>query len=100
MRRMRAALAAVMAGLLAVAPLAGCGGGMLTPDVVVVNGAEPPNPLIPTGTNPGEEEVRRMRDLSARLQELSEHIRKEIPRDAYLASLTGRPRSPSEPMAP
>jgi oligopeptide transport system substrate-binding protein len=51
MRRMRAALAAVMAGLLAVAPVAGCGGGMLTPDVVVVNGAEPPNPLIPTGTN-------------------------------------------------
>jgi oligopeptide transport system substrate-binding protein len=51
MRRMRAALAAVVAGLLAVAPVAGCGGGMLTPDVVVVNGAEPPNPLIPTGTN-------------------------------------------------
>ncbi|MDT5173050.1 MAG: oligopeptide transport system substrate-binding protein [Mycobacterium sp.] len=51
MRRMRAALAAVVVGLLAVAPVAGCGGGMLTPDVVVVNGAEPPNPLVPTGTN-------------------------------------------------
>lgn len=47
MRRMRAALAA----LLVSAHLAGCGGGMLTPEVVVVNGAEPPNPLIPTGTN-------------------------------------------------
>ncbi len=57
-RRMRAALAwiaPVAAGLLAVAPvagsLAGCGGGVLTPDVVLVNGGEPPNPLVPTGTN-------------------------------------------------
>src|SRR3979490_81342 len=37
--------------MLAAASLAGCGGGVLSPDVVVVNGAEPPNPLIPTGTN-------------------------------------------------
>ncbi|OBK31058.1 ABC transporter substrate-binding protein [Mycobacterium asiaticum] len=37
--------------LLLVAMLTGCGGGVLTPDVVVVNAAEPPNPLIPTGTN-------------------------------------------------
>lgn len=54
MRRMRAApivLAIVAAGMLAVASLAGCGGGVLTPDVVLVNGGEPPNPLIPTGTN-------------------------------------------------
>jgi oligopeptide transport system substrate-binding protein len=58
MSRMRAALAAlapVAAVLLTVAAvagtLAGCGGGVLSPDVVVVNGGEPPNPLIPTGTN-------------------------------------------------
>jgi oligopeptide transport system substrate-binding protein len=57
MRRMRAALAVltpVAAALLAVASLAGslagCGGGVLTPDVVMVNGGEPPNPLIPTST--------------------------------------------------
>ncbi len=36
---------------LTVASLAGCGGGVLSPDLVVVNGGEPPNPLIPTGTN-------------------------------------------------
>ena len=29
----------------------GCGGGMLSPDLVVVNGGEPPYPLIPTSTN-------------------------------------------------
>jgi oligopeptide transport system substrate-binding protein len=55
MCRMRAALAAIAAGPLVVAliagVLAGCGGGILSPDVVVVNGGEPPNPLIPTGTN-------------------------------------------------
>lgn len=44
-------LALIVAGLLVVAPVAGCGGGVLTPDVVLVNGGEPPNPLIPTGTN-------------------------------------------------
>jgi oligopeptide transport system substrate-binding protein len=43
------AFAAVV--MLAVASLAGCGGGVLSPDLVVVNGGEPPNPLIPTGTN-------------------------------------------------
>ncbi|MCV7125342.1 ABC transporter substrate-binding protein [Mycobacterium lacus] len=51
---MRAALAwtaSVAAGLLVVAPAAGCGGGVLSPDVVLVNGGEPPNPLIPTSTN-------------------------------------------------
>jgi oligopeptide transport system substrate-binding protein len=58
MRRMRAPLAVlapVAAGMLAVASLAGfltaCGGGVLSPDLVVVNGGEPPNPLIPTNTN-------------------------------------------------
>jgi oligopeptide transport system substrate-binding protein len=53
MRRMRAALASlapVAAVLLAVAPVAGCGGGVLSPDVLVVNGGEPSNPLIPTST--------------------------------------------------
>lgn len=43
------AFAAVV--MLAVASLAGCGGGALSPELVVVNGGEPPNPLIPTGTN-------------------------------------------------
>jgi oligopeptide transport system substrate-binding protein len=43
------AFAAVV--MLTVASLAGCGGGVLSPDLVVVNGGEPPNPLIPTGTN-------------------------------------------------
>jgi len=54
MRRMRARLVLVAAGVLALAPLgslAGCGGGILSPDLVVVNGGEPPNPLVPTGTN-------------------------------------------------
>jgi oligopeptide transport system substrate-binding protein len=46
-----AVLAPIAAGMLAVASLAGCGGGALSPDLVVVNGGEPPNPLIPTGTN-------------------------------------------------
>lgn len=47
-RQMRAALAALATGLLVLAPVAGCGGGVLSPDVVLVNGGEPPNPLIPT----------------------------------------------------
>lgn len=54
MRRMRipvALLAPVAAAMLTIAALAGCGGGALSPDLVVVNGGEPPNPLIPTGTN-------------------------------------------------
>jgi oligopeptide transport system substrate-binding protein len=54
MRRMRAVLALlaqVAAVWLAVTPVAGCGGGVLSPDVVVVNGGEPSNPLIPTSTN-------------------------------------------------
>lgn len=54
MRAMRtppALLAPVVAAMLVVASLAGCGGGVLSPDLVVVNGREPPNPLIPTGTN-------------------------------------------------
>ncbi|MGA7055036.1 MAG: ABC transporter substrate-binding protein, partial [Mycobacterium sp.] len=50
MRRMRAVL--VQAALLAlVGCVAGCGGGVLSPDLVLVNGGEPANPLIPTGTN-------------------------------------------------
>lgn len=54
MRAMRtppALLAPLIAAMLAVASLAGCGGGVLSPDLVMVNGGEPPNPLIPTGTN-------------------------------------------------
>ncbi|ATA27557.1 dipeptide-binding ABC transporter [Mycobacterium lepraemurium] len=54
MRGMRtpvAVLATAAAALLVVASLAGCGGGVLSPDLVVVNGGEPPNPLVPTGTN-------------------------------------------------
>lgn len=54
MRRMRipvALLAPVAVAMLTIAALAGCGGGALSPDLVVVNGGEPPNPLIPTGTN-------------------------------------------------
>ncbi|BBX75858.1 ABC transporter substrate-binding protein [Mycobacterium shinjukuense] len=49
--RIRAALTAVAAAVLAAAPIAACGGGLLSPDSVLVNGGEPPNPLIPTGTN-------------------------------------------------
>ena len=57
MRRMRAPalLAPVAAGILVFASLAscltGCGGGVLSPDLVLVNGGEPPNPLVPTSTN-------------------------------------------------
>jgi len=51
MRRMRAVLALAAAGFLAVAALAGCGGGVLSPELVLVNGGEPANPLIPTSTN-------------------------------------------------
>lgn len=58
MRRMRARLAVpatFAAAMLLVASLAGvltgCGGGALSPELVVVNGGEPPNPLIPAGTN-------------------------------------------------
>ncbi|MGN6338424.1 peptide ABC transporter substrate-binding protein [Mycobacterium sp.] len=51
MRWMRGWPAVAAVVLLTVAPLAGCGGGVLGPDLVVVNGGEPPNPLIPTGTN-------------------------------------------------
>ena len=57
MRRMRvpALLAPVAAGILVVASLAGCltgcGGGVLSPDLVLVNGGEPPYPLVPTSTN-------------------------------------------------
>jgi oligopeptide transport system substrate-binding protein len=47
---MRAPLAVLAAGMLAAGTLAGCGGGLLSPDLVVVNSGEPPNPLIPTGT--------------------------------------------------
>lgn len=38
-------------GLLLAGALAGCGGGASTPDLIVVNGSEPPNLLIPTATN-------------------------------------------------
>ncbi|MCV7196502.1 ABC transporter substrate-binding protein [Mycobacterium angelicum] len=51
MRRMRAVLAVLAAAVLAVAPVAACGGGVLSPDLVLVNGGEPPNPLIPANTN-------------------------------------------------
>src|SRR6201993_923037 len=53
MRRIRAAPAVLAVGLLLVASLAGCGGGVLSPDLVLVNGGEPPYPLIPTSTNDG-----------------------------------------------
>ncbi|OBG55494.1 ABC transporter substrate-binding protein [Mycobacterium sp. E735] len=48
MHRMRAVAATVVVAL---AALTGCGGGALSPELVVVNGGEPPNPLVPTGTN-------------------------------------------------
>jgi oligopeptide transport system substrate-binding protein len=51
MCRMRAALAVLATGIVASALLAGCGGGVLSPDLVLVNGGEPPYPLIPTSTN-------------------------------------------------
>src|ERR1700758_760513 len=50
MRGMRVP-AFLVAGILAVASLAGCGGGALSPDLVLVNGGEPPYPLVPTSTN-------------------------------------------------
>ncbi len=57
MRGMRARLLLVAAAMLAVALpagcLTGCGGGILSPDLVVVNGGEPPNPLVPAATNDG-----------------------------------------------
>jgi oligopeptide transport system substrate-binding protein len=54
MRRMRVLAwiaGGVAAGMLATASLAGCGGGVLSPDLVSVNGGEPPYPLVPTSTN-------------------------------------------------
>ena len=56
LRRMPVAVAVAsltaMAGLLAVTTAAaGCGGGDTGSDHVMVNGAEPQNPLIPTDTN-------------------------------------------------
>ncbi|WP_297592724.1 ABC transporter substrate-binding protein [Mycobacterium sp.] len=51
MRTPVALLAPLAVAMLTVASLVGCGGGVLSPDLVVVNGGEPPNPLIPTGTN-------------------------------------------------
>jgi len=52
MRRMRTTTAALAVGMLVVASLAGCGGGgVLSPDLVLVNGGEPPYPLVPTSTN-------------------------------------------------
>ncbi|MEE6136583.1 ABC transporter substrate-binding protein [Mycobacterium sp. 050128] len=50
MRWMRARAGAAVL-MLTAASLAGCGGGVLSPELVVVNGGEPPNPLVPTGTN-------------------------------------------------
>ncbi|GFG74153.1 peptide ABC transporter substrate-binding protein [Mycobacterium botniense] len=50
MRRMRVA-AVIVAAALPAALLAGCGGGGTTTDLVIVNGGEPQNPLIPTNTN-------------------------------------------------
>jgi len=51
MHRVRAAAAILAAGLLAVVSVAACGGGGATTDLVIVNGGEPQNPLIPTNTN-------------------------------------------------
>ncbi|OCB51367.1 ABC transporter substrate-binding protein [Mycobacterium malmoense] len=50
MRRTRVLFLAA-ALVLAAGSVPGCGGGALTPESVVVNGGEPPNPLIPTATN-------------------------------------------------
>jgi oligopeptide transport system substrate-binding protein len=51
MHRVRALAAILAAGLLAVASVSACGGGGTTTDLVIVNGGEPQNPLIPTNTN-------------------------------------------------
>jgi len=55
MPRMRAVLAQAallgLVGCLAGGFSVGCGGGVLSPDLVLVNGGEPANPLIPTSTN-------------------------------------------------
>ena len=53
MRRLRFVPPWARAGLavLLLASLTGCGGGILSPDLVVVNGGEPPYPLVPTSTN-------------------------------------------------
>jgi oligopeptide transport system substrate-binding protein len=51
MRRMRAAAAMVVCGLLAIASVDGCGVGNVPTDVVIANAGEPQNPLIPTNTN-------------------------------------------------
>ncbi|UXA06873.1 ABC transporter substrate-binding protein [Mycobacterium sp. SMC-2] len=51
MRAPHGLIAVAAVWLLAAASLTGCGGGALSPESVVVNGGEPPNPLIPTGTN-------------------------------------------------
>jgi len=49
---MRTTTATLAVGMLVVASLAGCGGGgVLSPDLVLVNGGEPPYPLVPTSTN-------------------------------------------------
>src|ERR1700761_9854558 len=50
MRWMRP-LAPAAAGILVGASLVGCGSGVLSPDLVLVNGGEPPYPLVPTSTN-------------------------------------------------
>lgn len=41
----------MLAALVPVAALTACGGGALSPDLVLVNGGEPPYPLVPTSTN-------------------------------------------------
>ncbi len=53
MRRTRVFLSWARAGAAALllASLTACGGGVLSPDLVVVNGGEPPYPLVPTSTN-------------------------------------------------
>ena len=53
MRRTRFFLPWVCVGVAALlsVSLGGCGGGILSPDLVVVNGGEPPYPLVPTSTN-------------------------------------------------
>ena len=51
MRRLRVAMAAVLAALLVAVMLAGCGGGSEPGVLVTANAGEPQNPLIPTNTN-------------------------------------------------
>ena len=51
MRRLRVAMAALLAALLVAVMVAGCGDGKSNGGLVTANAGEPQNPLIPTNTN-------------------------------------------------